>query len=248
MNRTYWEKIAPDYDDEIFDVLHNDKKAIIRSAIEKLASPDKTVTDIGCAIGKWLPVLAPAFKKVYAVDISAKNLSIAKKNYPQYKNVEYRRIDMSQNETKIPRSDFAICINAILASSLKKRNKFFQSLSRCVKKKGHIILVVPSMESWLFTSIVGNQWKIDRDVLAKKISAKEALLKWDNIKQGNADIDNVATKHYLKEELTLLLSREGFSVNDLQKIEYDWNTEFNKPPTWLKEPKPWDWMVVARKK
>jgi hypothetical protein len=42
MNRTYWEKIAPSYDDEIFDVLHNDKKAIIRSAIKKLASPDKT--------------------------------------------------------------------------------------------------------------------------------------------------------------------------------------------------------------
>ena len=69
MNRSYWEKIAPSYADEIFDVLHNDKKALIRSVIKKYASKNKTVIDIGCAIGKWLPVLSPAFKKVYAVDI-----------------------------------------------------------------------------------------------------------------------------------------------------------------------------------
>lgn len=247
MNRTYWEKIAPSYNDEIFDVLHNDKKAIIRSAIKKFSSKSKTVIDIGCAIGKWLPVLSPAFKKVYAADISAKNLEIAKKNYPQYKNVECLRVDMSGNKTKVPRCDFAICINAILTSSLKDRTIFFQSLSSCVKKGGHIILVIPSLESSMLTSIVGNQWKIDRDVLAKKLSGKAALQKWNNIRQGNADIDNVPTKHYLKEELTLLLSREGFATTDFQKIEYNWDTEFLKPPKWLKDPRPWDWMVIAKK-
>ena len=71
MKRSYWEKIAPTYGDEIFDVLHNDKKALIRSVIKKYASKNKTAIDIGCAIGKWLPVLSPAFKKVVAVDISA---------------------------------------------------------------------------------------------------------------------------------------------------------------------------------
>jgi 2-polyprenyl-3-methyl-5-hydroxy-6-metoxy-1,4-benzoquinol methylase len=248
MNRTYWEKIAPDYDDEIFDVLHNDKKTIIRSAIEKLASPNKTVTDIGCAVGKWLPILSPAFKKVYAVDISAKNLRIAKKNCPQCKNIKYLHADMSDSKTKVLRCDLAICINAILSSSLKKRTQFFQSLSVCIKKSGYTILVVPSLESYLFTSIVANQWKIDRNLLSKKYSGREALLKWNNIRQGNADIDNVPTKHYLKEELTLLLSHEGFLVEDFRKIEYDWNTEFIKTPSWLKKPRPWDWMVVARKK
>src|SRR5258706_13166252 len=147
MKRTYWEKIAPAYDDEIFDVLNNDKKAIIRSAIKKFSSKNKTVIDIGCAIGKWLSVLSPAFKKVVAADISAKNLSIAQKNYSRYKNVEYLRVDMSGSKTKMPRCDFAICINAILTSSLKDRSVFFRSLSFCVKKGGHIVLVVPSLES-----------------------------------------------------------------------------------------------------
>ena len=79
MDRTYWEKIAPAYNEEIFDVLKNDSKKIIVSAVKKVSSKNKTVIDIGCAIGKWLPVLSPAFKKVLAIDISKENLDIAKK-------------------------------------------------------------------------------------------------------------------------------------------------------------------------
>src|SRR5258705_1085558 len=248
MNRNYWERIAPAYDDEIFDVLYNDKKAIIRSAIKKFASLNKTVIDIGCAIGKWLPVLSPAFKKVYAVDISAKNLEIARQLYPQYKNVEYLRANMSGKTTKVPKCDFGICINAILTSSLKDRTIFFQSLSACVKKGGRIIITIPSLESFLLSSIIQQQWKIDKSLFPATKNAKEALKKWNNIRQGNADIDDVPHKHYLKEELQLILANEKFIAEDFQKIEYNWDTEFIKPPKWLKDPKPWDWMVVARKR
>lgn len=247
MNRTYWEKIASSYNDEIFDVLQNDKKALIRSVIKKYASRSKTVIDIGCAVGKWLPVLSPAFKKVYAVDISARNLEIAQQLYPKYKNVEYLRADMSGRNTKVPKCDFGICINAILTSSLKDRIIFFQSLSACVKKGGRIIITIPSLESFLLTSIIQQQWKIDKHLFPSTKNAKEALKKWNNIRQGNADIDNVPHKHYLKEELQLLLDNEKFVAEDFQKIEYNWDTEFLKPPKWLKDPKPWDWMVVARK-
>ncbi|MEI2756804.1 MAG: hypothetical protein V9F46_10155 [Chitinophagaceae bacterium] len=55
-------------------------------------------------------------------------------------------------------------------------------------------------------------------------------------------------KHYLKEELQLLLLKAGFEAETFQKIVYNWDTEFLKPLKWLKEPKPWDWMVVAKKK
>lgn len=247
MKRSYWEKIAPTYGDEIFDVLHNDKKALIRSVIKKYASKNKTVIDIGCAIGKWLPVLSPAFKKVVAVDISAKNLDIAKQLYPQYKNVQYLRADMSGKNTKVPKCDFGICINAILTPSLKDRTKFFQSLSACLKKGGRIVITIPSLESWLFSSIIQQQHKIDRNLYPQLKNAKKAIQNWNNIRQGNVDIDDVPHKHYLKEELQLLLANEGFVAEDFKKIEYEWDTEFNDPPKWLKEPKPWDWMVVAKK-
>ena len=246
MDRTYWEKIAPAYNEEIFDVLKNDSKKIIVSAVKKVSSKNKTVIDIGCAIGKWLPVLSPAFKKVLAIDISKENLDIAKKLYPEFTNVEYARVDMSNPKAKMPLCDVGICINAILTDSLKKRNAFFTNLKKCIKKNGHLILVIPSLESSMLVSIIRQRWNPDKDA-NHFLTNKKSELRLKNILQGNAEIDNVPTKHYLKEELQLLLINEGFITQDFKKIEYEWDTEFLKPPKWLKEPKPWDWMVAARK-
>ena len=246
MDRNYWEKIAPDYNEEIFDVLKNDSKGLIASAVKKVASKNKTVIDIGCAIGKWLPVLSHAFKTVYAVDISKENLEIAKKFYPQLTNVEYDRIDMSNAKAKMPLCDVGICINAILTDSLKKRDIFFNNLSKCIKKNGYLILVIPSLESSMLTSVIRQRWDPDKDANGV-IKKNRSRFQLKNILQGNAEIDNVPTKHYLKEELQILLNKEGFRAEDFQKIEYNWDTEFLKPPKWLTEPKPWDWMVLAKK-
>lgn len=247
MDRKYWETIAPKYETEIFDVLQNDRSGSIVAAIEEMASPDKTMIDIGCAVGKWIPVLAPKFKHVIAADISAKNLQIAKEKYPEYNNVEYQRMDMSANDLTVTPCDTAICINAILTDSLEKRINFFQSLSLCLHAGGELVLVVPSLESKLYSNIIADRWNVDDADNDKIPAGKEASQKVSNIRQGVTDIDNVPTKHYLKEELQLLLTLEGFEVNLIKKINYGWDTEFHKPPKWLKEPYPWDWMCTARK-
>ena len=84
--------------------------------------------------------------------------------------------------------------------------------------------------------------------IAAEIAGKKAIEQIRYIKDGVTDIDDVPTKHFLKEELELLLDLEGFSTKQIQKIEYDWSTEFHKAPSWLKNPRPWDWMVHAKKK
>jgi SAM-dependent methyltransferase len=248
MKRSYWEEMAPTYGEEIFDVLQNDKKGLIRSVISTYASKNKTVIDIGCAIGKWLPVLSPLFKKVVALDISAGNLKIAASLYPQLKNIEYVRADMSGKKAAVKACDFGICINAILTPDKKDRDKFFTSLGTCIKKGGRVVITIPSLESHLLTNIVQHYFKIDSRFFPIEKNGKQAMRKWNNIRMGNADIDDVPHKHYLKEELQFLLHEAGFIAEDFQKIEYDWSTEFHTPPAQLKNPQPWDWMVVARKK
>ncbi len=248
MDRKYWERIAPVYEEEIFDLLKNDSKSLVRKAIRKFSSPSHVVNDIGCGIGKWLPLLAPAFKKVNAIDISRQNLEIAAAAYPAFSNVRYIRANMSSPSAgKIPKANLVICINAILSGSLPQRTRFLGSMSSSVRKGGHLVLTVPSLESSLLTSIINQQWKIEPELLSPAITKSKALQKWKNIQQGNADIDNVPTKHYLKEELTLLLSQLGFREIKFKKIEYEWSTEFLQPPSWLKNPRPWDWLVVAKK-
>jgi SAM-dependent methyltransferase len=246
MDRNYWERIAPNYSEEIFDVLKNDTSGKIVGAIEAAASREKTVTDIGCAVGKWIPLLATAFKYVVATDISATNLEMAKEKCADYPNVEYQRMDMSATTLTVSPCDVAVCINAILTDNLKKRINFFQSLRLCLNKGGTLILVVPSLESKLYSNIIANRWNVDNENKEKIESVEKAYALAKNIKQGVTDIDNVPTKHYLKEELELLLHLEGFIVDRVEKINYTWKTEFHQPPKWLNEPLPWDWMCVAR--
>ena len=131
--------------------------------------------------------------------------------------------------------------------NLKKRINFFQSLNICLNNGGDLILVVPSLESKLYTNIIAHRWNVDDDHKEKIESVEKAYAMAKNIKQGVTDIDNVPTKHYLKEELELLLTLEGFVVDRIEKINYTWKTEFNNPPKWLAEPSPWDWMCVAKK-
>lgn len=247
MERSYWEKMAPDYNEEIFDVLQQDKKGLIKKEIQKIAGPQASVIDIGCAVGKWLPVLSPLFRHVLAVDISAKNVAIAKKTHPELTNIGYQRVDMSSPSYNLNGFDAALCVNAILSDSLLKRQRFFRNIHKSLKTGGHVILVVPALESWLLTRIIQHQWKIDKKLFSQKIKPAEAMKRYAGIQQGNVEIDNVSTKHYLGDELDLLLHKEGFEVTTRKKISYDWNTEFIEPPTWLKEPQPWDWMVVGRK-
>ena len=179
--------------------------------------------------------------------ISAKNIEIARNLHQGYHNVEYLRVDMSGKKTKLSPCDFGICINAILTPLLREREVFLKTISTCIKKGGYIIITIPSLESYLLTSIIQQQWGIDNSLFPKTKSSKEAIRKWNNICRGNVDIDNVPHKHYLKEELQLILAKHGLVAEEFQKIEYDWKTEFHKPPRWLKEPYPWDWMVVAKR-
>jgi 2-polyprenyl-3-methyl-5-hydroxy-6-metoxy-1,4-benzoquinol methylase len=248
MEKNYWEKIAPSYETEIFDVLKNDKSGKIVKSILSFADPKKSVIDIGCAVGKWMPVLAPVFGKVQAIDISNNNLKIAAKKYPQYTNISYERVDMSAPTVKVKKYDAAICINAILTSSLKKRNLFFKHMASFIKKGGDLVLVVPSLESKLFSHIIANKYNVDDAKKDKVPTGKRAISQIRYIKDGVTDIDDVPTKHFLKEELELLLNLAGFKVEKIEKINYKWSTEFHKPPTWLKNPQPWDWMVKAKKK
>ena len=248
MEKSYWEKMAPKYETEIFDVLKNDASGKIVKSILSFASKKKSIIDIGCAVGKWMPVLAPYFGKVQAIDISAKNLKIAAQKYKQFDNISYERVDMSASAVRKQKYDAAICINAILTAHLKKRNLFFKHMASFIKKGGDLVLVVPSLESKLYSHIIANKFNVDDAKNDKAPTGKRAITQIRYIKDGVTDIDDVPTKHFLKEELDLLLTLEGFKVLEIEKIKYNWNTEFHKPPTWLKNPKPWDWLVVAKKK
>ena len=248
MDKKYWDKVAVDYDSEIFSCLANDQRDIITTMISKLASKKAVACDFGCGVGKFLPLLSKHFDHVYAVDISSKLISQARQNCSGMSNITYARKDLSKAAGKCKKVDFTLCINAAIMPSAEVRLGIFKTIHRHLRKGGFLVLVVPSLESALYADFRLLQWNLKAGL--KGPDAVEELDNGDtlSLRQGLVEIDDVATKHYLKEELITTFKDLGFKIELIGKVKYHWDTEFDKPPKWTSGPYPWDWLAVLKKK
>ena len=250
MDKGYWDSMAGVYEEEILSVLHSDERGLIRARLNKIASKNSTVADIGCGIGHFLPLLAGRFGKVYANDISGELLERARQAHSGKANIIFVPGDISAVFKKIPRVDCVLSVNALIASSMSVRERIFKAIASRLKPGGHLVLVVPSLESVLMVDLRFVQWKRRTGVPPHKAlsSTYPSAPRADNkARQGIIPIDGVATKHYLKEELEFILASHKMDVLEVSKIEYGWDSELEHPPAWMQAPYPWDWLVVARR-
>lgn len=246
MNERDWDQVAESFEEEIFNVPANDAKGIIRHWVEQLAVPGAAATDLGCGVGRTLPMLADRYTKVYAVDVSSQCLEVAEKANAGRTNIEYLHADLSKDRNSYPATDVVLCINTLLNAAIEVREPLINRTCRSVKKGGHLLLVVPSLNSALLTAFRHLQWNL-RDGMDVRDAQQAAALNGKGLEHGIVHIDGVPTKHYLREELEAMLAERGFNTLAIEKIEYAWSTEFDAPPRWMKAPYPWDWFVAAQR-
>jgi SAM-dependent methyltransferase len=248
MKREYWNKLAGRYEDEIFSVLHYDRKQLVLQQIRKLGMPEKTAGDYGCGPGHFLPYLAENFQNVFAIDISRSLIARAKKKCSHLSNIEYIAADLAASGLRLANTHFILSVNAIIMPSLACRLRILDVMAGHILKDGHLVLVVPSLESAMLTDFRLVEMNLRNGF--RPASAVRAGFEKSNsprLHQGIVPIEDVPTKHYLKEELVALLERRKLRIKEICKIEYPWDTEFDSPPGWMKQPYPWDWLVVAQK-
>jgi len=251
MSRSHWDKIAPCYDSEIFDVLANDSNDTVLSYISRFASKKSVAGDFGCGTGKFLPTLSKQFRLVHATDISGECLKIARQRCSKLQNIEYQRVNIADDSARLAKVDFALSVNVAIMACRRTLAGILKKISESLRPGGYFVLVVPSLESMLFAEFRLIQWNLKSGMThdqAISASVEEAEGSLDlRLQEGLVDIDGVATKHYLKEELIVLLKELQFDIDAIEKVKYDWSTEFADPPGWMKEPYPWDWLIVSKK-
>jgi SAM-dependent methyltransferase len=247
MNERDWDRVADRFEDEIFNVPANDRKGIIAGWVRRLGKPGATATDLGCGVGRTLPMLAERFGKVYAVDVSSQCLDIAANANRGHANIAYVHADLSTGRNPYPAADAVLCINTWLNADPSIRERLIARTCRSVKKGGHLLLVVPSLNSALLAVHRHAQWN-RRNGLSPRRAQRAADLRYEGIEHGLVRLDDVPTKHYQREELECILADHGFAVLAAEKIEYPWSTEFEAPPRWMQAPYPWDWFIAAQRK
>ncbi|MCB9168740.1 MAG: class I SAM-dependent methyltransferase [Flavobacteriales bacterium] len=246
MDEHDWDRVAPAFEEEIFNVPANDTKGLIKMEVDRLSDADQCATDLGCGVGRTLALLARSFRLVYAVDISSECLSIARQRHKDQPNIRYVHADLSRAPRGFPATELVLCINTWLHGDLSTRLALIDQTCRSVKRGGHLLLIVPALGSALLTHFRRLQWEL-RDGTPPGQVHSVIEDPGSGIEHGIIHIDSVPTKHYLKEELEILLADRGLTVEATHKLEYGWGTEFAAPPSWMKRPFPWDWFVVARR-
>src|SRR5258706_1850538 len=243
----HWNKIANRYEDEIFDVFRSDKNKKLPGYFQKYSSPSHFAIDFGCGVGKAFPYLSPLFGNVLGTDISAECLAIAKTR--PFSNISFKRADLTRRGLRFPEADFAFCCNVVMLPELEKNAEMLRNIQKALRVNGAAVVVLPSLESILYSSGRMMEWYRKEGVAADKIpNAELSYYKGSkkNIVQGIMNINGVPTKHYLESELQVLFAGVKLAVTNIDRVEYEWNTEFSDPPSWMKAPYPWDWLVECR--
>jgi SAM-dependent methyltransferase len=244
----HWNFIAPSYEEEIFDAFKSDRKKILPFYFRKHANMKHRAIDFGCGVGKAFPFLAPSFKEVLAVDISQECLMMAKKL--PYSNIEFVHADLSKPDLHFEQADFAFCCNVIMLPEVAKNYTMFRTIQQSLKSRGNAVIILPSLESIFFAS-----WQLIRLYKLEGIDVKDIDesefhyfkgTKRDII-QGIMYINGVPTKHYSEPEIQIIFQEVGLKVTAIEKVEYNWNTEFETVPDWLTDPYPWDWLIECKK-
>lgn len=243
--RSHWNKIGSDYQEEIFDVFRSDRLKLLPATIAKYANKNHTAIDFGCGVGRAFEYLSPAFKSVFAVDISDNLLALAKKT--AFSNITFKQHDLTKPLKAS--ADFGFCCNVVMLPEVELNKIMLKNIRSCINRGGHAVLVMPSLESFMYSGWRLIEWYKKENTSPEEIDASELAgfkgAKTDMI-QGIVRIDNVKTKHFLEPELRVLFTNAGFSEVNINRLEYDWTSEFSDPPKWMKEPYPWDWIIDAK--
>lgn len=246
MDISYWNRAATHYDDDIFSVLRNDRAGVFLRTLDRVAHRKHTAGDLGCGSGIILPEIARRFGAVQAVDLSPKLVELARESCRGFDHVTYHAADLSRRGKVLkamPPLDVVVNVNVLIMASRPLREAILANLTRALRPGGHLLLVVPSLESVLLTNARLAAWNRRRRTVRKP----DKVLDGRDVGEGIVKIEGVPTKHYLREELELELTGRGLRLVALEKIEYNWDTEFDVAPIWMKSPWPWDWLCLAQR-
>ena len=252
MDASYWEEVGRSYEETIFDSASKDRFGVIRARLDQYADRDSVATDFGCGVGHYLPLLARRFRRVHGVDGAESLLERARERCGELDNVTVQRANLAAARTRLEvrKARFALCANVLISEDGALRRGILRCVHRHLVRGGFGLFLVPSLESVLFANQRLVEWNrrrgyslddaLDSGIPPTRRSARDLLL-------SLVRIEGVPTKHYLREEATVFLESEGFRVASVDKVEYDWNTEFDDPPSWMGRPGPWDWLLAAKR-
>jgi SAM-dependent methyltransferase len=239
-----------DFDEAVFDPVASDVHGAFWRAVRRFGRGATRVADYGCGTGRQLRGLAQRFDEVVGLDFAPKLLAVARARSADLEQVELRRVDLRRPIPRLRGIELGVCVNAWIMPSHDDRTAALRHIRSSLAPGAPLVLVVPSLEAALYVNERLVEWNRrsglrGRALLTEGIEATAPAAR--DLLHGVIDLDQSRTKHFLREELLVRLRDARFDVVHESRVEYPWAAYFDHPPRWLREPLPWDWLIVARR-
>lgn len=233
-DREYWDTMAAQWDDEIFNTLHHDKFGVIASEIARSRRGARSVADFGCGTGIYLPLLSQSFQVVHGFERSLACVAIAREHLKTRSNVAVHS-SAAGSLQRYGQFDVVLCVNVAVHPALHARTGVLRAVRSLLAPGGRLILVVPSFESATM-------------VAAAETAALRGAGDWNvaSLRDGVVTIEGMPYKHYTRAELRDSLTSLGFTVTRVRRVEYSWQSQGVRPGRQWRHRLPWDWIAVAR--
>jgi SAM-dependent methyltransferase len=248
---SFWDTMHADFDDAVFDPVGCDVRGAFWGAVDRFRGSAAFAADYGCGTGRQLPGLAARFDEVVALDFAPKLVAVARERAAGLDHVTVRRADLRRPIPRLRNVELGVCVNAWIMPSHEDRRLVLRHVRASLAPGAPLVLVVPSLEAALFTNERLIEWNRraglrGRALLREGIDSSSEAAR--DLLHGVIDLERSRTKHFLREELLVRLDEARFDVVHEDRVEYPWKAYFDHPPRWLREPLPWDWLVVAHRR
>jgi len=244
-----WDAMASRFDDCVCHVLAEDRRRTVAKSVAagarrlraRSARRRLLAADFGCGTGRALPLLAQHFDDVFATDVSPACLALASTAVRRPARVTLVHADLGRPRLRLPIPrpgvDLGLCINVAIMPDERLRGRILANAARHLRPGGRLLLVVPAHESEL---LVRRRWKEWTGSRWRTTRAERPV-------EGLFAVGRAITKLWTREELVSLGALLGCKTISIDRVEYSWSTEFERPPRSFRDPYPWDWLAVLER-
>ncbi len=236
MSRREWNRTADQFDELVCNIASEEIDDQLRRFVSAARPSPKTsvLVDLGCGTGTFVQKFSNHFREIFAADFATAVVRQAEKTYTGTTPAKWRVADVKDCPKLFgPRcADLAVCLNVITSPSAARRKSLWASLKAVTKPSGHMLIVVPSIESCAMVAELENRGRKKTKPPFKR--------------GGIAPRGGIWQKHFGRGELAKIVSDLGFAVVRLGAVSYPWSTEGLRKPRSAATP-PFGWICLAKR-
>lgn len=239
----FWNRLD-DYEGSIISLYHRPGGEELRRRIAALITPETVAADLGCGHGYFLSELAAA-KRLFAVDYAEKSLAAARERAPA--STQFLHQHLAQLHLPEP-LDLALCFSTLMPENHTQALRLLERLSAAIRPGGHLLLVLPAMESRLYVSnlIHFQAARLGREKESLAARMSEFVSGFNNPLGYVRSRDGQVLKYWIAEELERQLQATGRVAGvERFKVDIEWR-DYAREAAWQSDAEPpwfWGWQV-----